>query len=205
MKELTAENFALLLQWLSADPQIAAERYNQLRRRLIRFFAGRRCLEAERLADEVFDRAAVKLATGEQFTTSAEIYCLGVARNVALENFRGTEQRRTSLEELTVSSEPRVPSHQELEERFREEEFSNRERIIYLSCLRDCLSRFNPKQKELLEEYYQGQKAGENKEVRKAQAKRLGIKTEALTLRILRLRRKLADCIRACARPQLAK
>ena len=61
---LSQELFDRLLAALSADRAAAGVLYEQLRGRLVRFFHWEGCVHAEDLADEVLNRAAVRIASG---------------------------------------------------------------------------------------------------------------------------------------------
>src|SRR5262252_5862531 len=60
--ELTPETFAQLLNWLAPDPDRAGEKYEQIRRGLIKIFRCRGSSIPEELADETINRVAGKLA-----------------------------------------------------------------------------------------------------------------------------------------------
>ena len=58
---LTKEAFDALLEWLDPNRDIAAQKYETIRTRLIKIFSCRGCLEAEDLADETINRVTNKL------------------------------------------------------------------------------------------------------------------------------------------------
>ncbi|HXG64714.1 MAG TPA: hypothetical protein VNO70_06375, partial [Blastocatellia bacterium] len=88
---LSEEAFNLLLRQLDADRQCAGEKYEHLRRSLIKFFAWRGSRRPDADADEAIDRVARKLSEGERVQ---EIYSYtnGVARLVLLETLRDQER-----------------------------------------------------------------------------------------------------------------
>ncbi|HEY0047746.1 MAG TPA: hypothetical protein VGB68_00565, partial [Pyrinomonadaceae bacterium] len=57
---INQENFDVLLNWLDRNREIAGQKYEKIRRRLIRIFLGRGCFEAEELADETINRVTRK-------------------------------------------------------------------------------------------------------------------------------------------------
>jgi hypothetical protein len=59
--ELNHLAFEKLLSWLDKDHNIAAEKYEAIRRRLIKILDHRSCFDSESIADETFDRVAKKL------------------------------------------------------------------------------------------------------------------------------------------------
>ena len=59
---LTKEAFDALLGWLDPNREVAGQKYEVIRRRLITIFSCRGCAEAEDLADETINRVASKLS-----------------------------------------------------------------------------------------------------------------------------------------------
>ena len=55
---LSQEAFDALLKWLDSDREQAAMKYEEIRKRLIKIFTGRDCVEAEDLADETINRVS---------------------------------------------------------------------------------------------------------------------------------------------------
>src|ERR1044071_2332912 len=58
---LSQEDFDALLDWLDPDPNKAEIKYEDIRKRLVKIFAGRGCAEAEDLADETINRVTSRL------------------------------------------------------------------------------------------------------------------------------------------------
>jgi hypothetical protein len=82
----SAASFAKLLAWLGSDPNQAAARYEEIRRKLIRFFACRGCAEPEELADTAIDRVNRALDRPSfQYVGDPVFYVYGVAKNVRFE------------------------------------------------------------------------------------------------------------------------
>ena len=157
-------SFDQLLRWLSVDPDTAGERYEVIRRKLIRLFASRRCIFAEDLADETFNRVARKLPQiKESYVGNQLSYFYGVAKKVYLEYLRCiSRQRRPSL----------LMAEGELEEMFEH--------------LEKCLSQLSHQDRELILTYYQGI-AREKIDNRKKLAQELEIPLSALRLRAHRI------------------
>ena len=86
-ERLTREGLDGLLRALGPDRDEAAARYQRLRERLLLFFARRQFIMAESLADEVLDRLATRLSTGERIEVP-ESYAYGIARLVVQEEAR---------------------------------------------------------------------------------------------------------------------
>ena len=86
---LTGESFDLLLAWLDSDRELAGEKYEQIRRGLIKIFVCRGCREAEDLADETIKRVSSKInEIAPNFIGKFEEkvrYFYGVGKKVQLE------------------------------------------------------------------------------------------------------------------------
>src|SRR5688572_12709805 len=125
-RSLTANAFTRLLDRLGRDEEPAGEKYENLRRTLIRFFEWRGAPFPEEHTDETFNRIARKLDQGIEIVNIAG-YCHEVARLVCLEAFKGHESRRVPLDEIKVE-----PSAPDLTDETAEKEQR-------LTCLDDCL------------------------------------------------------------------
>ena len=87
---LTQESFDKLLAWLDADREQAGQKYEEIRRELIRYFLIRGYYnEAEELADETINRAAQKIdAMAEMYERDRMHYFYAVARLVCMARLR---------------------------------------------------------------------------------------------------------------------
>jgi DNA-directed RNA polymerase specialized sigma24 family protein len=187
---LTAETFTRLLDCLDPDRGRAGEKYEDLRRILIRFFEWRGAPYPEEHADEAFNRIARKLDEGIEINNLAA-YSYEVARLVFLETTKGAGSKRLSLE--SVKFDP-VASNMtaELEEK-----------ELRLICLEDCLRTLPDESAELILEYYRYEKRSQI-ERRSALADRFGLRRDALANRVQRLRDKLQHCVSGCLRKKSA-
>src|SRR5512134_1992159 len=93
----TEETFDRLLASLDADRERAGERYEDLRRTLVRFFEWRGAPFPEDHADETFDRVARRLDEGITIENLGG-YCYNVARLIFLETLKNPDSRRTDLD-----------------------------------------------------------------------------------------------------------
>lgn len=179
--QLTQAAFDRLLAAFSANREEAGERYLTLRKNLRRFFEARGLGAADEAADEVLNRLARKLESGEQLD-NPNTYALGVARLLALELYKSPERKTTGeIPEIGVSP-------------FDEEAARREEK---LKCLGRCLGKLSEENRALIVAYYQGEKR-EKIENRQRLAERLGIPPNALRNRAVRLRDKLEICIGDC-------
>ncbi|HMS40847.1 MAG TPA: hypothetical protein PKE69_11510 [Pyrinomonadaceae bacterium] len=182
--QLTQEAFDKLLSALDPeDRETAGERYLRIRRNLVRFFEGRGFFDAETHTDEVFNRIAKKLTESEIQDVSQYVY--GVARMLVLEIHKQRARESKLANELPESEFP-----QELADEQAENERK-------LSCLNKCLQELSTENREIIVQYYQGEKR-EKIENRQRLAQNLGIPQNALRNRAVRLREKLEDCILNC-------
>ena len=188
---LTADKFEGLLSRLDADRERAGQRYEDLRRTLVRYFEWRGAPFPEEHADEVLNRLAGKLSEGVE-VRNVRAYSHEVARLVLLEAFKGRDGRTEPLE--SVKSEPASDANASDEAL---------EKELRLSCLEDCLCAMPAESAELILEYY---RAGERSQIerRKALAERLGLRRDALANRVQRLRDRLEHCVSGCLRRKSA-
>jgi len=188
--QLTANAFTRLLDRLGADEEQAGEKYEDLRRTLLRFFEWRGAPFPEEQTDETFDRIARKLNEGIEIANIGG-YCYEVARLVCLEAFKGHESRRTPLEEIKLE-----PAAADLTEETAEKEQR-------LSCLDDCLRVLPTDSREMITAYYSDEKRGRI-DRRQALADGLGLRREALANRAQRVRDKLEQCVIRCLKKKSA-
>src|SRR5262245_54854713 len=130
----TAErvSFDRLLTLLDGDPERAGDRYEAIRRKLIKFLEWRGCMRPEEVADETMDRVARRVGQGEQIHSADPLrYFLGVARNVLRETW--ARERRERVEAQAPAAEPFYdPSHDD----------DRAEVESRLACIERCLALF---------------------------------------------------------------
>jgi DNA-directed RNA polymerase specialized sigma24 family protein len=178
---LTQDAFDRLLVACGGDRDTAGQKYLEIRNNLTRFFEWRGCSFPEDHADETINRMAKRVAEGEEILNYSG-YAIGVARLLLLEINKGRQREQSALAEISAAPEVYVP------------EDSDETR---LTCLRSCLQTLSPDNRELILQYYQGEK-GEKIENRKKLLNRLGIPVNTLRMRALRLREKLQACVEEC-------
>lgn len=183
-ESLTPEDFDRLLRWLDSNPKQAALKYEKTRIRLITFFVGGGCgSDAERLADEAFDRVSRRLRAGEVSESHERdkvFYFLGFARNIRHEYHR--ELKPNGFPPQIVN---------------REEDKNNPRPEDELVCLDECVDELPKKKRWLIIEYYLFEGAAKIEHHKKL-AQQLGIDIKALRLRVHRIRAQLKPCIQDC-------
>ena len=179
---LTQEAFDKLLIALGGgDRESGSEKYLEIRSNLTRFFEWRGCSFPEDHADETINRIAKRVAEGEEILNPSG-YAMGVARLLLLEILKSRQREQSALTEMGQASEP-VFDSDDGEDR--------------LNCLRDCLQTLSADNRELILQYYQGEKS-EKIQNRKKLIDRLGIPVNTLRMRALRLRDRLQGCVEQC-------
>ena len=177
---LTREAFDKFLDCLDRDREQAGRRYEKIRSKLISYFEWRDCPFPEDHADEAINRVMRKIDEGEELRDPAT-YVFGVARMLLLEIARAREKERTALNLMPPQLD--------------DEDSYEAERRI--ACLRHCLEELPPEGRELITQYYQGERRSKI-ENRKRLSERLGLPLNALRIRGCRLREKLAGCLDRC-------
>jgi DNA-directed RNA polymerase specialized sigma24 family protein len=188
--QLTANAFTRLLERLAEDQEQAGEKYEDLRRTLIRFFEWRSAPFPEEQTDETFNRIARKLDEGIEVVNIGG-YCYEVARLVCLEAFKGPDSRRAPLEEI----KPEAIAFDTTDETAEKEQ--------RLTCLDDCLRVLPVDSRELITGYYSDEKRVRI-DRRKALADRLGLRRDALANRAQRVRDRLEQCVTRCLKQKSA-
>lgn len=179
---LTEDSFNGLLGWLDADKKNAAEKYEIIRRKLLKFFEWRRCRSPEEYTDLTFDRVAKKITEGEIIRTQDKfLYIHGVALNLLKEYFK--KPPITNLEN--------DPPNEILTD-----ESDDNPNIIekQLACL-DLLPSY---EREMIIAYYQVD-ALLNKVKRRVLARRYRITENSLRIKVHRIREKLRECLKQSA------
>ncbi len=179
---LTQEAFDQLLAALGEDRERAGEIYLEIRTNLVRFFEWRGCPLPEDHADETFNRVAKRALEGEAILNPMG-YCLGVARMLLLEISKDRVKEQQALAEIANAPQVTSPDTTESDGR--------------IDCLRDCLETLSVNNRELIIQYYQGEK-GAKIENRKRLVERFGIPVNTLRMRALRVRERLQNCVEDC-------
>jgi DNA-directed RNA polymerase specialized sigma24 family protein len=178
---ITKDDFAAMLAWLNPNSeQQAGERYEEIRRRIIQILARRGCREAEDLADEAINRVCKKVKVIiRTYSGDPALYFYGVANKVYLETLKKKPVR--------MLPPPDIP--EDVEQRH--------------NCLDYCLQQQSPANRELILQYYEGDKK-EKRERRQRLADLLGIEMKILRVRVHRIKLNLRKCIFECLRQEKA-
>ena len=172
-----------MLDWLDKDRDIAGQKYEAIRLRLIKVLNYRGCLDGESLADEAIDRVTRKIdKLAESYEGDPVYYFLNVANKIYLEYRR----KPASLElpdNLAELPEPSSAGEEDFQPEY--------------ECLRKCLKALSDAKRDFILDYYQ-----ENKKKKIANLQRLaeseGIELTSLHMRAFRLRESLQKCVVKC-------
>jgi len=156
-------------------PMSRGERYEEVRRNLIRKFMRWGCDEPETLADETFNRIAKRLPLTFGADDDPDRFVHRVAYFVSLESFR----RRP----LPLPPKSEGPLDEEDSQAY--------------ECLELCLNRLTPASRAAILEYYQNERSSKIRG-RRLIAEKLGIGLNALRIRACRIRATLQKCVLRC-------
>ncbi|HEX8735715.1 MAG TPA: RNA polymerase sigma factor [Pyrinomonadaceae bacterium] len=174
---MTQENFEALLNWLDRNREIAGQKYEKIRQRLIRIFLGRGCHEAEELADETIIRVTRKVPQViGNYAGEPALYFYGVANKIHYEWLR--KQKK-------INSLPVTETQLETESGAEYE------------CLETCLETLPAEERRLIVEYYRDEKTAKI-ENRRELAKKSGISVSVLQVKAFRIRARLKKCLQKC-------
>jgi RNA polymerase sigma factor (sigma-70 family) len=181
---LTQEDFDRLLTWLHSDRELAAQKYEEIRESLVKVFSWRGYNDAEDLADEVINRVAAKVKKlAVSYAGDPAHYFYGVAKKIILERAR-REPQQPLQPDMSIPEAPMQSDEADESERAHE-------------CLQKCLRELDSADQQLILSYYRKSKQAKI-DYRKAIAEQLGIGTNALRVRVHRIRANLKTCITNC-------
>ncbi|HEV2802780.1 MAG TPA: hypothetical protein VGW12_20075 [Pyrinomonadaceae bacterium] len=188
VRPLPEAAFDSLLSWLDPERNEAWGKYKAIHQRLIKAFSRRGYSNAEDMADETINRAAMKAREiNPTFIGDPELYCFGIAKKLMWDLDR-QQKLWVPLEELSDEFVGKI----NLALSCQEEEFDQRH-----ECLSHCMQRLEQDERDLLLAYYQKEKQARIAH-RKELAQQEGITLNALRIRIHRLRAYLKECVRQC-------
>jgi len=180
-QDLTAQALDALLALLDTDRDRAGEKYEEIRLKLTKYFEWEGCPFVDEHADETINRVARAIQQGKEIR-DLRAYFFGVARLIHFESLRNLEKQRRAVAELSTAPAAR-PDGDGSE--------------AALDCLERCLASLPSEGCDLIMKYYQGDQIAKIRN-RRNLALALGLESNALRNRALRLRCKLEDCVMKC-------
>jgi DNA-directed RNA polymerase specialized sigma24 family protein len=181
--DIKPEDFEELLLWLDPDVNApngasrerGAEKYEKIYQRIIKIYRNRGSRYAEEIADETMERVTRRVKTLRvSYEGDPALFFYGVAKKVYLEFL--------PAEGGTPPPSPVRDDPDEVEWRH--------------ECLERCLETLKLESRKLILSFYEGDK-GEKIANRKRLSVEFGINGKALSLKVLKIRRKLLECMRA--------
>lgn len=183
--DFTPEDFERFLVWLGPDRDKAAEHYEGIESKLIRYFQCRGWgFEAEELCHETISRVVKRMRElAESYDGERLPYFYGVARLVQMEQLKKQIKQDFALKNFQSLHRPTIAEAEE------------KERQHY--CLERCTSKLSSENRELISKYYIGEK---NTKIanRRELAEQMGIEQNALRIRAYRIRTELRNCFETC-------
>ncbi len=194
--EPSEKAFQDFLNWLDGGPNSDGQRYLEVRRRLELYFDRKNCVAPCELADETLNRVIRKLEENGEINEVAPLqYCYTVATYVFLEALRA--DKRSPFYRPVAATNPGNHSSSTVNLPKTDSASDQREKIP--EPLQHCLASISTADRELIGEYYRGQQRGKI-ERRAALAARLGVTTNALSIRAYQVRQRLEVCIEAASK-----
>lgn len=177
-RDLTEEELNNLLAWLDPDRERAARKYQTIYRGLTKIFAIKGCKEPEELADETINRVARKASeVAANYQGDPTNYFFGVAKKVLLEH------QRIKVEFVPLPFNLSALETHELADK------------LEFECLDHCLQKLTPTKRQIVRRYYDVEAGAD---AREAFAKFLGIKPNALRVKVFRIISELEECMDKC-------
>jgi RNA polymerase sigma factor (sigma-70 family) len=183
---LTQESFETLLDWLDSERESAGQKYETIRRRLIKIFYGRGCHDPEDLADETINRVAYKVKEfKEPYKGDPALFFYGIAQKICLEARRKKTEQTTDLTTNQISFY--IPVLDEESDEY----------FLQRNCLNKCLVKLSPDDRGIVIKYYASEEQT-NIEHRQRLAEQSGLSLSTLRVRAFRIRQRLQKCVQNC-------
>jgi DNA-directed RNA polymerase specialized sigma24 family protein len=174
------EQFDQLLQWLDPDRESAGNKYEGIRKRLIKLFVCKGSTNPEELSDRTINRVARKIPEIlPNYIGDPVNYFCGVANNIFRESFREVKSS------VVLPPDPVA--------------FHNEEEELDLICLEKCMDKLPQAHRDLLIGYYSQEKKAKI-DCRRELAEARGVGLNALRIRACRIRADLQKCVEGCRR-----
>lgn len=181
-KGLTQTALNTLLARLDSDRDIAAAKYEMLRRKLIAFFEWQGSMDPGADADETFDRVARKLCGGEDII-DISTYTRGVAGMINWERIKAEKKAQQAVTEMVQRQAVSTDDSDYAE--------------LLSHCLEQCLDELPEDQRQLILKYYSA--PGSDRIVLRSDlAKEMEISPNTLRIRTHRIKRQLQNCMERC-------
>lgn len=186
------EAFDKLLGWLDEDREIAGEKYEKIRQKLLKLFKWRNCTPEADYADITINRVTRRVFEGAEVSREKPyLYFHGIALNVVREFWRGQLKNKQVDFESIASIEFAAESPAQA----MEAEFEERRKANLYACMNRCLQQLPDDMREFIVKYHQGER---KKDVRKIMAEEQKVGLNVLRIRACRIRADLEKCVTRC-------
>jgi len=168
--------YEALFEWLGPTRDEGEKKYREIENRLIRILLKKGCTDPENCVAEAIDRVTLKVpALKGTYVGNPLWYFISVARHVHQEHVHSKEIPYDEVPDQVI--QPQVDFATE--------------------CLRQCLTLLAVEQRNLVLDYHVNMKRAKI-DLHRKMAEELGLTTNALRLRVHRLRMGLEKCVLAC-------
>ena len=182
--ELEPQSFEKMLGWLDKDREIAGQKYEAIRLRLIKVLTYRGCLDGESLADEAIDRVTRKIESlTETYQGDPVYYFLNVANKIYLEYRRKPVSVELPDNIVEKPDDAAAAAAEDFEPEY--------------NCLSKCLENLPSSKREFILDYYQEDKKKKIDSLKRL-AETSGVELSSLHMRAFRLRASLQKCVMKC-------
>lgn len=169
--------YEALFEWLGPTRDEGEKKYKEIENRLIRILLKRGCTDPENCVAESIDRVTLKVPEVKATYVGNPLwYFISVARNVHREHLN-------RMREIPFETVPDPVIQPEVN--------------LARECLRECLTLLAVDQRNLVLDYHVNIKKAKI-DLHRSMAEELGLTTNALRLRIHRLRMALEKCVLTC-------
>jgi hypothetical protein len=175
------ESFRALLAFFSSDPDEATRHYLQLHQKLAGYFRVRGMSDPDSDADDTLERAGQKIIQGVEIP-EIDRFCFGIARKIVFERRRKKEREESAFSQFFENCQ----------------DHSTEARVeLIMNIMKPCFERLPEDDRNLLISYCKLPPGRSRAEHRLRLADSLKSTISALRIRVTRLRRSLANCVRA--------
>lgn len=177
--------FAALLKFLCPDdPDEANRRYLRLHQKLAGYFRLKGMYDPVNDADDALDRAGEKIAKGQEIP-DIDRFCMGIARNIVHERMRYKKREESAF--LKFLDDSQDNSTEALVDKI-------------TNLMKPCFERLPQDDQNVLTSYCKVPPGIDRAEHRRRLAESLKLSISALRIRVTRLRRGLANCVKALSK-----
>jgi hypothetical protein len=189
-KEVPNNPFSSLLTSLDSNPEEAGRKYVKIHQKLTAFYDFKGCQDPGSLADQTLNRVQQKL-TGNVVVENIEAYIMGFRKYVLSEHKQKTQTSYIPFDDV---DESRIGFNRQ---RGISEAEAESDQDLRLKCLEKCLAELSAESRKLVSDYYeydQGKKIEWHKQV----AEKWRLTSNALRVRVHRIRTDLDKCMTKC-------